>query len=32
VGFGPFLAALIVLATTEGKHVVMGLLRRMVRA
>jgi CAAX protease family protein len=31
VGFGPFLAALIVLAVTEGKRGVMGLLRRMVR-
>jgi CAAX protease family protein len=26
VGFGPFLAALIVLAVTEGKRGVMGLL------
>jgi uncharacterized protein len=31
VGFGPFLAALIVLAITEGKRGVVGLLRRMVR-
>ena len=31
IGFGPFLAALIVLAVTEGKRGVMGLLRRMVR-
>jgi uncharacterized protein len=31
VGFGPFLAALVVLAVTEGKSGVMGLLRRMVR-
>jgi hypothetical protein len=31
VGFGPFLAALVVLAMTEGKSGVMGLLRRMVR-
>jgi membrane protease YdiL (CAAX protease family) len=31
VGFGPFLAALVVLAVTEGKRGVMGLLRRMVR-
>ena len=31
VGFGPFLAALIVLAVTEGKSGVTGLLRRMVR-
>jgi membrane protease YdiL (CAAX protease family) len=31
VGFGPFLAALVVLAITEGKSGVMGLLRRMVR-
>jgi hypothetical protein len=31
VGFGPFLAALVVLALTEGKRGVMGLLRRMVR-
>jgi CAAX protease family protein len=31
VGFGPFLAALIVLAVTEGKRGVIGLLRRMVR-
>ena len=28
---GPFLAALVVLAVTEGKSGVMGLLRRMVR-
>jgi len=31
VGFGPFLAALVVLAVTEGKSGVTGLLRRMVR-
>src|SRR5215216_3244828 len=31
VGFGPFLAALIVLAATSGKSGVGGLLRRMVR-
>ena len=31
VGFGPFLAALVVLALTEGKSGVGGLLRRMVR-
>jgi len=31
VGVGPFLAALVVLAMTEGKTGVMGLLRRMVR-
>jgi membrane protease YdiL (CAAX protease family) len=31
VGVGPFLAALIVLAITEGKSGVIGLLRRMVR-
>ena len=31
VGVGPFLAALVVLALTEGKSGVMGLLRRMVR-
>ena len=31
MGFGPFLAALIVLAVTEGKSGVMGLLRRIVR-
>jgi uncharacterized protein len=31
VGFGPFLAALVVLAVTEGKSGVIGLLRRMVR-
>src|SRR5215208_1601046 len=31
VGFGPFLAALVVLAVTEGKSGVVGLLRRMVR-
>jgi uncharacterized protein len=31
VGVGPFLAALLVLAVTEGKSGVMGLLRRMVR-
>jgi hypothetical protein len=30
-GFGPFLAAMIVLAVTEGKTGVVGLLRRMVR-
>ena len=30
VGFGPFLAALVVLAVTEGKSGVIGLLRRMV--
>jgi uncharacterized protein len=31
VGVGPFLAALVVLAVTEGKSGVMRLLRRMVR-
>jgi membrane protease YdiL (CAAX protease family) len=31
VGFGPFLGALVVLAVTEGKSGVVGLLRRMVR-
>jgi uncharacterized protein len=31
VGFGPFLAAMVVLALTEGKSGVIGLLRRMVR-
>ncbi len=31
VGFGPFLAAMVVLALTEGKTDVVGLLRRMVR-
>src|SRR5687768_3910751 len=31
VGFGPFLAALVVLAVTEGRSGVVGLLRRMVR-
>ena len=31
VGFGPFLAALVVLAITSGKTGVVGLLRRMVR-
>jgi len=31
VGFGPFLAALVVLAITQGKTGVIGLLRRMVR-
>src|SRR5215204_1701680 len=31
VGVGPFLAALLVLAVTEGKSGVIGLLRRMVR-
>jgi membrane protease YdiL (CAAX protease family) len=31
VGFGPFLAALVVLATTQGKAGIGGLLRRMVR-
>ncbi len=31
VGFGPFLAALLVLAVTRGKTGVVGLLRRMVR-
>jgi uncharacterized protein len=30
-GFGPFLAALLVLALTEGRSGVVGLLRRMVR-
>jgi uncharacterized protein len=30
-GFGPFLAALVVLAITRGKSGVVGLLRRMVR-
>ena len=31
VGFGPFLAALVVLAITQGKSGIGGLLRRMVR-
>jgi membrane protease YdiL (CAAX protease family) len=31
VGFGPFLAALVVLAITQGKTGIVGLLRRMVR-
>jgi uncharacterized protein len=31
VGVGPFLAALLVLAVTEGKSGIVGLLRRMVR-
>src|ERR671920_1924408 len=31
VGFGPFLAALLVLGVTEGRSGVVGLLRRMVR-
>jgi uncharacterized protein len=31
VGFGPFLAALVVLALTSGKSGIVGLLRRMVR-
>src|SRR5829696_2528171 len=31
VGFGPFLAALVVLAITQGKIGIVGLLRRMVR-
>jgi hypothetical protein len=31
VGFGPFLAAIVVLAITHGKTGVVGLLRRMVR-
>src|SRR5215211_4104806 len=31
VGFGPFLAALVVLALTSGKTGIVGLLRRMVR-
>ena len=31
VGFGPFLAAIVVLAITRGKSGVVGLLRRMVR-
>jgi uncharacterized protein len=31
VGFGPFLAALVVLALSEGRSGVVGLLRRMVR-
>lgn len=31
IGFGPFLAALIVLAITESKSGVIGFLRRMVR-
>jgi uncharacterized protein len=30
-GFGPFLAALVVLAITQGKTGIVGLLRRMVR-
>src|SRR5829696_8672673 len=31
VGFGPFLAAIVVLAITQGKTGVVGLVRRMVR-
>jgi hypothetical protein len=31
VGFGPFLAALVLLALLEGRSGVVGLLRRMVR-
>ena len=31
MGFGPFLAALVVLAITQGKTGIVGLLRRMVR-
>jgi uncharacterized protein len=31
VGFGPFLAAIVVLAISRGKTGVVGLLRRMVR-
>ena len=31
VGFGPFLAAIVVLAATHGKSGVVALLRRMVR-
>ncbi len=31
VGFGPFLAALVVLAITRGKTGIVGLVRRMVR-
>jgi hypothetical protein len=31
VGFGPFLAALVVLALTRGKVGILGLLKRMVR-
>src|SRR5215211_8638188 len=31
ISFGPFLAALVVLALTEGKSGVVGLLRRIVR-
>src|SRR5215210_1695521 len=31
IGFGPFLAALVVLAATHGKSGVVGLLRRIVR-
>jgi hypothetical protein len=31
IGFGPFLAALVVLALTHGKVGIVGLLRRMVR-
>src|SRR5918992_296360 len=31
VGFGPFLAAMVVLAITSGKTSIVGLLRRMVR-
>jgi uncharacterized protein len=31
IGFGPFLAALVVLALTEGRSGVVGLLQRMVR-
>src|SRR5919107_653732 len=31
IGFGPFLAALLVLGVTEGRSGVVGLLRRMVR-
>src|SRR3712207_6415517 len=31
IGFGPFLAALLVLALTRGKKGILGLLKRMVR-
>ena len=31
IGFGPFLAALVVLALTRGKVGILGLLKRMVR-
>jgi hypothetical protein len=31
IGFGPFVAALVVLALTRGKVSVLGLLKRMVR-